>query len=75
MPHESQLSKRLKTLAWSVFWVGLTAMVDHLFASLHLLNLPTVDFYGQSINTAVIVGLVLNQVSKWVHSQSKTIGV
>jgi hypothetical protein len=66
---------RAKTWLWSAFWVALVYFVDVLLQSLSVANLPTVttDLWGllpaaMVINTAVPVGLLLNQISKYLHN-------
>ena len=60
--------KRIKTFAWSLLWVGVAAVADHALANLGVLNLPDVNVLGSSVSSAVIVGLVLNQISKFAHN-------
>ena len=63
-----EMVSRLKTLAWSTFWVATAAVADHILASLGMLSLPTVEIVGMHVNTAVVLGLVLNQISKYAHN-------
>lgn len=63
-----ELVSRIKTLAWSALWVGVAAVADHTLASLGMLSLPTVEIIGMQVNTAIVVGLVLNQISKFAHN-------
>lgn len=64
-----ELLKRVKTFAWTLLWVGVAAIADHALASLGILNLPTIAIAGMQINTAVAVGLVLNQISKYARNK------
>lgn len=66
---------RAKTWLWSAFWISLAYFVDLLLASMGTANLPTITttFWGLFpvavvINTAVPVGLLLNQISKYLHN-------
>ena len=63
-----EVISRIKTLAWSALWVAVAAVADHSLASLGILNLPTIDLLGMQVNTAIVVGLVLNQISKFAHN-------
>lgn len=63
--------KRIKTFAWSLLWVGVAALVDHTISALGGLNLPNFSFMGTEINTTVILGLVLAQISKYVSNMRK----
>ena len=65
---KTELTKRMQTFGWSVLWVALAAIADHTLSSLGLLDLPTLNLSGIEVNTAVIVGLVLNQISKYAHN-------
>ncbi len=58
----------MQTFGWSVLWVALAAIADHALSSLGLLDLPTLNLSGLEVNTAVIAGLVLNQISKYAHN-------
>ena len=69
---------RVKTWLWSAFWVGTTYFVDVLIQGLAGVGLPDVrtNLFGlmpqeMVINTAVPIGLVLNQVSKWLHNRNQ----
>lgn len=64
---ETELNKRIKTFGWSLFWVILASTVDHVLSNLGFLNLPTLNLSGIEVNMAVILGLVLNQISKYAH--------
>ena len=66
--NKSELVKRLKTFAWSLFWVAIAAIADHTLTSLGMLSLPSVTVLGTSFDSAIIVGLVLNQISKYAHN-------
>lgn len=70
-----ELWARFKTLAWSAFWVGLVFLVDNLsqiFAGVSLPDVRTTLFgvLNQEIvvNMNVVVGLAINQISKFVHN-------
>lgn len=65
---KEELIKRVKTFAWSLFWVGIAAVADHALTNLGMLNLPDFVVLGQTVNSAVIAGLVLNQISKFAHN-------
>lgn len=63
-----ELLSRVKTLAWAAFWLALTFFVDNFAQILVGVSLPNiVTPYGE-INTAVMVGLILNQLSKYIHN-------
>jgi hypothetical protein len=63
-----ELWGRIKTIAWTAFWVGLTFFVDN-FAQVFVgISLPNIDTQFGSINTAVLVGLFINALSKFVHN-------
>lgn len=64
-----ELLKRVKTFAWTLLWVGVAAIADHALASLGILHLPTVEIAGMQLNTAVVAGLVLNQISKYARNK------
>ena len=74
-PEGRELLNRIKTWLWTAFWLGLTYFVDVLLQTLVGVSLPTIttDIGGMPIviNTAIPVGLVLNQVSKWLHNRNK----
>jgi len=70
-----ELWSRLKTLLWATFWVALTFLVDNLSQLLVGVSLPNIvtTFGGVlptpvTINTAVVAGLIVNQISKFVHN-------
>lgn len=70
-----ELVARAKTWVWSAFWISFAYFIDLLLASMGTANLPTVTttLWGMFptplvINTAVPVGLFLNQVSKYLHN-------
>lgn len=67
-----EIVSRFKTLLWGTFWVALTFFVDNISAALVGVQLPdyTVNVLGQpmTINTAVVLGLVITQISKYVHN-------
>lgn len=63
-----ELWGRIKTIVWTAFWVGLTFFVDN-FAQVFVgISLPNIETQYGSINTAVLVGLVINAISKFVHN-------
>lgn len=62
------LVNRVKALAWSCFWVAIAAVADHSLANLGMLHLPNVEVLGQTFDSAIILGLILNQVSKHAHN-------
>lgn len=64
-----ELTKRIKTFAWTLLWVGIAAIADHALASLGVLHLPTIEVAGMQLNLAVVVGLVLNQISKYARNK------
>lgn len=70
-----ELVSRVKTWMWSAFWVSLAYFVDILIQGLSGIGLPTItaDWGGLpiAINTAIPVGLVLNQVSKYLHNRKQ----
>jgi hypothetical protein len=68
MKINEQLMKRIKAFAWSAFWVASAAVVDHALATLGMWNLPTIDIAGSQVSTAVVAGLILTQLSKYVHN-------
>jgi len=66
---------RVKTWVWSAFWVSLAFFVDALIGSLSGASLPDIktDLFGMLpseavIPTSVFVGLVLNQISKYIKN-------
>lgn len=68
LANKEEWVKRIKTFAWSVLWVAIAAVADHTLASLGVLHLPTLEIAGMSVNTAVIAGLVLTQLSKYARN-------
>lgn len=71
LTNKEEWIKRIKTFAWSLFWVAIAAVADHSLASLGMLHLPDFQFLGQTVNSAIIAGLVLNQLSKYAHNMRK----
>lgn len=72
-----ELWSRIKTLLWTTFWVAATFLVDNLAAVLVGVSLPDIatDFGGllptaMTIKTSVVVGLVINQISKYMHNRN-----
>ena len=70
-----ELVSRLKTWLWSAFWVGLVYFVDLLSQTIAGASLPdvTTNLFGLLptaivINTAIPIGLVVNQLSKYLHN-------
>ena len=68
MKINEQLMKRIKSFLWSAFWVASAAVVDHALATIGMWNLPNIDIAGSQISLAVVVGLILTQISKYVHN-------
>jgi hypothetical protein len=66
--NKDELIKRIKTFAWSLFWVAIAAVADHSLANLGMLSLPSIDVLGTPVDTAIIAGLVLNQISKFAFN-------
>lgn len=66
--NKEELIKRIKTFAWSLFWVAVAAVADHSLSSLGLLSLPEITVLGMTVNSSIIAGLVLNQISKYAHN-------
>lgn len=75
---------RIKTGGWSILWVGLAYAVDLMLQSMGMLNFPTFSFvldFGNltqgvvtgvvpvTINTSILVGIILNQASKYFHNK------
>lgn len=71
--NNEQLIKRIKALAWSCFWVAIAAVADHSLANLGMLHLGNINVLGQSVDGAIILGLILNQISKHAHNVSKSL--
>ena len=67
-----QFIKRLKAFGWSAFWVGVAAVADHSLANLGVLSLPNISVLGQNVDSAIIFGLILNQVSKHAHNMNRS---
>ena len=67
--NKEELIKRIKTFAWSLFWVARAAVADHTLTNLGVLNLPTITISGAPVDTAIILGLVLNQISKFARNK------
>lgn len=75
---------RLKTGGWTTFWVLAAYLVDLGLQSFGAWNLPTIRFnidlatwtmgvvetgiVPVAINTALLVGIILNQLSKYIHN-------
>lgn len=68
MKINEQLMKRIKAFAWSAFWVAIAAIADHSLATLGMWSLPTIEIAGSQVNTAIVVGLILTQFSKYAHN-------
>lgn len=56
--------KRLKSLAWRVGIMALTAIIAFAIQNLGLFNIPA--------QIQVLIGLILGEVSKYLNSQSGT---
>jgi hypothetical protein len=56
-----ELKNRLKTFAWSLFWVAIAAVADYTLSNLGLFNMPEW--------VVGIIGLSLAQVSKYAHNR------
>jgi hypothetical protein len=59
---------RVKTLVWSAFWIALVFFVDNFAQVIVGISLPNIETQFGTINTAVLLGLFINQVSKYVHN-------
>lgn len=69
-----EVVSRIKTLVWGTVWIAAAFFIDNISGALVGIKLPdyTVDVFGSpvTINTAIIVGLVVTQVSKYVHNKN-----
>lgn len=59
---------RAKTWLWSAFWIAVAIFVDALAQSLAGASLPDLTIGTVVIPTTVFVGLLLNQISKYLHN-------
>lgn len=59
---------RVKTWLWSAFWIALAIFVDALAQSLAGASLPDITIGTVVIPTTVFVGLLLNQISKYLYN-------
>lgn len=67
--NKKEIISRLKTLAWSSGILALTVFVDSIVAGLTGgISLPSVNIGGIEIDSAVLLGLILTQVSKYLHN-------
>lgn len=62
---------RVKTLLWGTMWVALSFFVDNAAQLLVGISLPSIETPLGNINTAVVVGLVINQISKYMHNKNQ----
>lgn len=63
-----ELWSRVKTWVWSAAWVGVTIFIDALAQSLSGASLPDLHIGSAMLPTSVFVGLILNQISKYIHN-------
>lgn len=70
-----EIINRIKTLVWGAFWVAAAFFVDNLSGALVGVKLPdyTIDVFGSpmTINTAILLGLAVTQISKYVHNKKQ----
>ena len=60
---------RVETWLWSAFWIAVAIFVDALAQSLAGASLPDLTIGTVVIPTTVFVGLLLNQLSKYLHNK------
>lgn len=60
---------RIKTYLWTTFWVAVAFGADNMLSSMGQWNLPEINILGSVFPTSVLVGLVINQISKYAHNK------
>ena len=69
-----ELKKRYSAFVWSTGMMALAFLADQSLANLGMLNLPEkVSLFDGLIafNPTIVVGLVLGQISKYIHNKVK----
>lgn len=67
---KSEIISRIKTLAWSSGLIGATFFVDSFSQVFVGVSLPEIEIPGfATINTSVLLGLIITQVSKYLHNK------